>query len=177
MAGNSRYIVGFVAGIVVGVVAVTLINHRGTELWIDAGSQWMVLPSHTRIGPLPQTLTTPARAYDYGATTDALTPAVAEAGPMMLKVQLGAVTGNVGLSLDKPDGSALVSREHALNARDSGSVAYFHLSGSQGPVALLVRNYADQGHTGSVEVKSATYISEARLDAKAMSAINKAGVY
>jgi hypothetical protein len=44
-------------------------------------------------------------------------------------------------------------------------------------VALLVRNYADQGHTGSVEVKSATYIAEARLDAKTLGAINKAGVY
>lgn len=175
MAGN-RYLVGFVAGLVVGVVA-TLAIERHEPAWIDAGSQWMVLPGHTHIGPLPQTFTTPALAYDYGATTDALSPAATAAGPMLLKVQLGAVTGSVGLSLAKPDGSALVSKEHPLTAKDSGKTAYFRLTGSQGPVSLLVRNYADQGHAGSIEVKSATYAPEARLDAKAMGAINKAGVY
>lgn len=175
MAGN-RYIVGFVAGLVVGVAATAVID-RHNPAWIDAGSDWMVLPAHSRTGPLPQTFTTPATAYSYGATTDALTPAATAAGPMILKVQLGTVTGRVGLSLDKPDGSALVSKEHPLTAKDSGSTAYFHLSGVQGPVALLVRNYADQGHTGSLEVKAATYAPEARLDAKAMAAINRAGVY
>ncbi len=175
MAG-SRYIVGFVAGLVVGVVATVVID-RHNPAWIDSGSQWMVLPGHAHVGPLPQTFTTPAVAYDYGATTDALSPAATAAGPMILKVQLGAITGSVGLSLDKPDGTALVSREHPLTAKDSGKSAYFRLSGIQGPVSLLVRNYADEGHTGSVEVKSATYAPETRLDAKAMSEINKAGVY
>jgi len=175
MAGN-RYLIGFVAGLVVGVV-VTVTLQRHNPAWIDAGSQWMALPGHTRVGPLPQAFTTPAQAYDYGATTDALTPAATAAGPMILKVQLGAVSGNVGLSLDKPDGSALVSKEHPLTASDSGKIAYFRLTGSQGPVSLLVRNYADQGHTGSIEVKSATYAPEARLDAKAVAAINKAGLY
>ncbi len=180
MAGN-RSIVGFIAGAVVGLVigaaAVAVIDRRAADPWIDAGSAWMVLPGHTRIGLLHQTLTTPALAYDYGATTDALSPAATAAGPVILKVQLGAVTGNVGLSLAKPDGSALVSREHPLTARDSGSAAHFRLSGSQGPAALLVRNYADQGHTGSLEVKSATYAPEARLAPKAMGVINRAGVY
>ena len=175
MAGN-RYIVGFVAGLLVGVIATVAID-RHNPAWIDVGSDWMVLPGHTHTGPLPQTFAVPARAYDYGATTDALSPAATAAGPMMLKVQLGAVTGSVGLSLAKPDGSALVSREHPLTAKDSGKVAYFRLTGSQGPVSLLARNYADEGHTGSIEVKSATYAPEARLDAKAMGAINHAGVY
>jgi hypothetical protein len=172
----KRYIVGFVAGIVVGALATAVID-RHNPAWIDAGSQWMVLPAHSRTGPLPQTFTTPARAYDYGAITDALSPAATAAGPMILKVQLGAVTGSVGLSLAKPDGSALVSREHPLTAKNSNSTAYFRLSGTQGAVSLLARNYADEGHTGSIEVKSATYAPEGRLDAKAMGAINQAGIY
>jgi hypothetical protein len=175
MAGN-RYLVGFVAGLVVGVVAtIGVMQHK--IAWIDAGSIWMTLPSHAHTGPLPQTFTMPAKAYDYGAATDALSPATTAAGPMMLKVQLGTVSGNVGLSLATPDGSALVSREHALTSKDSGHTVYFRLPGSQGPVSLLARNYADEGHTGSIELKSATYAAEARLDSGTMGEINKAGVY
>jgi hypothetical protein len=162
--GRGRFSVGLAVGIVIGAVltgaaTVAVHRYRDARQWIDAGAVWVRLPSQIEAGPMPQTFAIPAKAYDYGAETRALEPVVTE-GPAFLRVQLGEVKGQVGLSLAKPDGSALISRERPLTAKDSGKTAYFHVTGREGLVAILVRNYAAEGRPGAVTIKGVAFIPQ-----------------
>jgi hypothetical protein len=151
------------------------LTFKSATLWVDAGAKWQRLPAHADAGPLPQTFVVPGKAYDYGATTAPLDSAITQGG-MLVRVTLGAVQGKVGLSLDKPDGSALVSTERVLTAADSGKTAYFRVSGHEGPIALLVRNYDAEGQVGEVTINAVAYAPEARLPAKDLSLVHQAGV-
>jgi hypothetical protein len=177
---RGRFVAGLVLGLVVGALAAGAgtawyLGRQAADRWIDAGAMWVVLPSQAPAPPLPQTFAIPAKAYDYGATTRSLAATVT-GQPSILKVQLGAVSGRVGVSLDRPDGSALVSKEQPVTAADSGKALYFRVVPRQGPVSLLVRNYAAEGQPGSVAVSAVTYAPEAGLSKDQLNEINKAGV-
>jgi hypothetical protein len=179
-AGNGRFLAGLAIGLVVGAAAacagtIWLIDFKQSRAWIDAGAHWVRLPSHEAAGDLPQTFAIPAKAYDYGATTLALSPVVTER-PSVIRVTLGAVQGSVGVSVDRPDGSALISGERPVTAKDSGKSVYFRVSGREGLVALLVRNYAAEGQPGSVTVNSVAFAPEDGLSKAQLSEINKAGL-
>jgi hypothetical protein len=177
---RGRFLTGLLLGLVIGAVAaaggtVWYINHASSKGWIDAGAMWILLPGHAPAGPMPQTFAIPAKAWDYGAETAALEPNVTEQ-PGVLRVQLGEVRGNVGVSLARPDGSALVSKERPVTAADSGKPVYFRVTGREGLIAVLVRNYNAEGQVGSVAVNTVAYIPEAGLSRDQLSEINKGGV-
>jgi hypothetical protein len=177
---HGRFLAGLVLGLVVGALAAGAgtawyLGHQASNRWIDAGTAWVLLPSQAPAAPLPQTFAIPAKAYDYGATTRPLAPTVT-GRPAIVKIQLGAVSGSVGVSLDRPDGSALVSKEQPVTAKDSGRALYFRVDPRQGAVSLLVRNYGAEGQPGSVAVSAVSYIPEAGLSKDQLSEINKGGV-
>jgi hypothetical protein len=179
-AGRAPFLAGMVLGLIVGALAAGAatawyLGRQASSRWIDAGTTWVLLPSQTRTPPLPQTFAIPAKAYDYGATTRALAATVT-GQPTIVKVQLGAVTGSVGVSLDRPDGSALQSKEQPVTAKDSGKALYFRVTTRLGPVSLLVRNYAAEGQPGSVAVNAVSYSPEASLSKDQLGEINKAGL-
>ena len=126
-------------------------------------------------GPMPQTFAIPAKAWDYGAETAALEPIVTEQ-PGVVRVQLGEVRGAVGVSLARPDGSALVSKERPVTANDSGKAVYFRVTGREGLIAVLLRNYNAEGQVGSVAVNAIAYVPEEGLSRDQLSEINKGGV-
>jgi hypothetical protein len=176
----GRFLTGLVLGLVIGAVAAGAgtawyLGRQAANRWIDAGTMWVLLPGQTPAPPLPQTFSIPTKAYDYGASTKALAATVT-AQPVFVRVQLGAVTGSVGVSLDRPDGSALLSKEQPVTAKDSGKALYFRIDPGLGPVSLLVRNYAAEGQPGSVAVNAVSYIPEAGLSKDQLSEINKGGV-
>lgn len=179
-APRGRFLAGLVLGVVIGAVAagggtIRYLGWRAAHSWIDAGTAWTLLPSQAPAPALPQTFAVPAKAYDYGAMTKALASTITEQ-PAILRVQLGAVSGSVGVSLARPDGSALVSKERPVSARDSGAALYFRVSPPPGPLSLLVRNYAAEGHPGSVAIAAVAYVPEAGLSKDQLSEINKAGL-
>jgi hypothetical protein len=177
---RGRFLAGLILGLAVGAIAAGAgtawyLARQAAHSWIDAGTMWVLEPSQAAAPALPQTFAIPAKAYDYGATTKALAATVT-GQPAIVRVELGAVSGSVGVSLDRPDGSALVSKERPVTAKDSGATLYFRVTPWQGPVSLLVRNYAAEGQPGSIAVKAVTYVPEAGLSKGQLSDINKAGV-
>jgi hypothetical protein len=178
--GRGRFLAGLVLGLAIGAVAAAggtawYFNHSLGKSWIDAGAQWILLPGHTPAGPLPQTFAIPAKAWDYAAETEALEPTVTEQ-PGVLRIQLGDVSGSVGVSLARPDGSALVSKERAVTAGDSGKVVYFRITGREGLIAVLVRNYNAQGQAGSVAVAGVAYVPREGLSKAQLGEINRGGL-
>jgi hypothetical protein len=92
-------------------------------------------------------------------------------------VSVEGVSGAVGVSLAKPDGSALISKEHALKPGPGRQELYFRADPANGPVAVLVRNYDAQGRTGAVTVRRVRYAPLARLSPSDLETVNKAGLY
>lgn len=166
--------VGLVLGVVVGVGAVEGFKRLQPDPWIEAGGDWVRLPAQTPAGPLPQTFTTPTKAWDYGASTRALSATVTEQ-PAIVRVEVEQVAGPVGLSLAKPDGSALISKEKQLPVGAARRSLYFRAAQGQ-PIAVLVRNYDAEGRAGAVTVRQVTYAPEAKLSRRLLGEINKAGI-
>ncbi|CAN5121905.1 hypothetical protein BH09PSE2_BH09PSE2_08170 [soil metagenome] len=180
MTDSRNRVFGWLAaglvGVVVGVVATLAVQASlGRLLWIDAGSAWIRLPSQAVAGPLPQTFTTPAKAWDYGATTEPLAGST-QARPSILRIELAKVAGPVGLSLAKQAGGPLVSRERLVFPGDAQRFLYFRITAAQGPITILVRNYGGDGKAGSVEVRSVTYAVEKKLSDREMQAVIRAGL-
>ena len=172
---GGRLIAGLI-GLVIGVVATLAIQPMlGRLLWIDAGAAWIRLPSQAVAGPLPQTFATPQKAWTYGATTEPLAGSV-QARPSILRVEVARVSGPVGLSLVKPAGGPLVSRERLVPPGEAPRFLYFRVTASQGPICLLIRNYGGEGRPGSAEVRSVTYAVEKKLSDRDMQAIIRSGI-
>ena len=164
-------------GLVIGVAATLVVQGTlGRLLWIDAGSAWIRLPSQAVAAPLPQTFTTPAKAWDYGATTEPLAGST-QARPSLLRIEVARVSGPVGLSLAKPAGGPLVSRERLLMPGEAPRFLYFRVTAAQGPITILVRNYGGEGKAGSVEVRSVNYAVEKKLSDREMQAAIREGIY
>ena len=166
--------IGLLLGVGLGVGGVEFWRRAHSDIWIEAGGEWHRLPSQALAGPLPQIFTTPAKAWDYGATTRAL-PAPVTDNPAIVRVDVGEVSGSVGVSLAKPDGSALISKEKVLPVGAGPLSVYFRSVGGQ-PIAVLVRNAGVQGASGAVTVRDVRYAPEAAIPPRQLGKINKAGV-
>ena len=90
---------------------------------------------------------------------------------------MAKVAGPVGVSLAKPAGGPLVSRERLVIPGEAAQFVYFRITAAQGPITILLRNYDGAGRAGSVEVRSVTYAVEKKLTDRDMQAIIRAGVY
>lgn len=170
----TSLLIGLVIGLMLGVGGVQLWRRAHSDIWIEAGGEWRRLPSQALAGPLPQTFTTPAKAWDYGASTRAL-PAPVTAKPAIVRVDVGEVSGPVGVSLAKPDGSALISKEKTVTVGAAPVSFYFRSAGDQ-PIAVLVRNAGVEGTAGAVTVRDVKYAPETSIPPKQLGKINKAGV-
>jgi hypothetical protein len=180
--GGAGFVGGLLLGLVIGVVlagaAGFVIAQRpavAPDPWIPAGAPWLRLPSHALADPLPQTFAVPPVAYGYGATTRVLPPTVT-AQPGILRVDLSDVSGTVGVSTARPDGSALVSTEQAVTAMEGKKSVYFWVTAAQGPIAVLLRNYAAQGGPGGATVQAVVYAPLSSLSKDQIAKINQAGV-
>jgi hypothetical protein len=94
------------------------------------------------VGALPQTFAIPASSYDFGGVAQPLNPAVTDT-PAIVRVDLAAQTGRVGVSLARPDGGELVSREAVITPQQGKTTVYLHTVPGAGPVSLLLRAAAD----------------------------------
>ena len=171
---SLNLLIGLVIGLLLGVGGAELWRRAHSDIWIEAGGEWHRLPSQAAAGSLPQTFAIPAKAWDYGATTRAL-PAPVTQTPAIVRVDVGEVSGPVGVSLAKPDGSALISKEKMATAGATPVSLYFRSPGSQ-PVAVLLRNAGVEGTAGSVTVRDVKYAPEASIPPRQLGKINKAGV-
>lgn len=169
-----------VIGLVIGLIVGFALGHyvpvgKKADPWIDAGLTWELLPSHTAAGALPQVFGIPARAYDYGASSKPLGPLLV-AQPSILRLAVEATAGHVGVVLTSPDGAKLLSGEKALTAKDGKTQVYFRVTPQTPPAIVVLRNYDDEGNTGSITVSGAAYAPQASLSASEMNAVSKAGV-
>jgi hypothetical protein len=171
----SSLLAGLVLGLVIGAGAMALIKREPPpqEPWVQTGLSWQQLPSHTVLGPLPQTFTIPAVAYDYGAISLPL-GALPQARPSILRVDLQVTGGRTGVSLARPDGQTIVSPEHAVGPDQGRTRVYFSLGPQQGPVSVLLRNHDSAGVGGQATVHAVHYAREDTLPPEEIAAINKA---
>jgi hypothetical protein len=173
----GAFVAGLVLGLAIGLLSAPLIaRYKPADPWIEAGTVWLRLPARTPAGPLPQTFTTPAKAYDYGAISQPLGPLVL-AQPSIVRVEVTPVAGRTGVSLLSPDGSTLISHERSLTAKDGRTAVYFRVTPQTPPAGVLVRNYEDEGVAGALTVHSVTYAPQAALSDKQLGVINAAGIY
>ncbi len=170
-------ILGLVAGVGIGVLANVSMGLGRPSAWTDASGPWMRLPEQTTLGAtLPQTFAIPASSYDYGGVSEPLDPAVA-AAPGIVSVVLQARSGRVGVSLARPDGGELVSREAVVTPQQGKTTIYLHTVPGAGPVALLLRAADNNGAGVSATVSQVRSAPETGISPGQMDKINRAGVY
>jgi len=175
---TRAFITGIVLGLIVGA-AIGFFLAGAVKLqpkWTDAGVAFMRLPEQASLGPIPQTVTLPATTYDYGGVGAAL-PQTAIDNASIVKVELKATAGRVGVSLARPDGGQLVSREATVTPQQGKTTLYFRTAPGMGPVDVLLRS-ADETPAGAaadvskIQTARQTDIGQAEMDS-----INRAGVY
>jgi len=164
---------GLAAGLLVGGGGVAALQATRPDPWIAAGGDWYRLPAQAKANPLPQVFKTPGKGWDYGAATRGLS--AAGTTPGLVRVELAQVQGPIGVSLAKPDGSALISKEAKAPQGPGPFRMYFKAPGGQ-PVAVLLRNPGAEGQGGSVQVKSVSFVAQAKATPQVLAEANKAGV-
>ena len=172
------FITGLVLGLIVGA-AIGFFLAGSVKLqpkWTDASASFMRLPEQASLGALPQTVTLPAATYDYGGVGAALPPAVVDAGSIV-KVDVKAAAGRVGVSLGRPDGGELVSREAVVTPQQGKTSLYFRTAPGMGPVDVLLRSADNAAAGASATISKLQSARQADLGASEMNEINRAGVY
>ena len=143
--------------------------------WTDAGASFVRLPEQASLGAPPQTVTQPAASFDYGGVGAPLNQAVTEAGAIV-KVDIKAVAGRVGVSLARPDGGELVSREAVITPQQGKTTLYFRTGPGMGPLDVLLRSADNTPAGASAQVDKIQTARQADLSPSQMDAINRAGV-
>ncbi len=100
-------------------------------------------------GPAPIALTTPSKAYDFGAATLELVSRQAET----LTVTLKDYKGKLGISLMTPDGARLLSREQVAQPSEQSQSFAFPAVPAFGRYIVVIRNYDDSGLAGVFTVE------------------------
>ena len=172
----------FIAGLVLGLIVGAAIGFflagslKLQPKWTDAGASFVRLPEQASLGALPQTVTLPAATYDYGGVGAALPPAVVDAGSIV-KVDVKATAGRVGVSLARPDGGELVSREAVVTPQQGKTSLYFRTAPGMGPVDVLLRSADNVAAGATAEISKIQTAPQADISASEMDAINRKGVY
>jgi len=175
---TRAFIGGAVLGLLVGAAAGFLVSAsiRAQPSWADASGAWVRLPEQTSVGALPQTFAIPASSYDFGGVAQPLNPAVTDT-PAIVRVDLVVQTGRVGVSLARPDGGELVSREAVITPQQGKTTVYLHTVPGAGPVSLLLRAADNSGAGASARVTKVQSAPEASLSKAQMDKVNSAGLY
>jgi hypothetical protein len=175
---TRAFITGAVVGLLVGVGVGFLLSAslKSQPRWADASGAWVRLPEQTSVGALPQTFAIPASSYDFGGVAQPLDRGVTDT-PAIVRVDLTAQVGRVGVSLARPDGGELVSREAVITPQQGATTVYLRTAPGAGPVSLLLRA-ADNNNTGaSARVTKVQSAPEASLSRSQMDKVNSAGLY
>jgi hypothetical protein len=167
-------VLGLVLGGVIGFAVATGV--KSGPKWADAGGTFVRLPEQTQLGPLPQTVILPAASYDFGGVGEPLNQAVTD-NSAIVKVDLQAVAGRVGVSLAKPDGGELVSREAVVTPAQGKTTVYFRTGPGMGPLSVLLRSADNTPAGASATVTKVQTAKQADIGQGEMNRINQAGVY
>jgi hypothetical protein len=165
--------VGLIVGIALGFVLAGAVKTQ--PKWADAAAAFVRLPEQAALGALPQTVNLPASSFDFGGVGAPLDQATIESGSIV-KVEVKAVAGRVGVSLARPDGGELVSKEAVITPQQGKTTLYFRTGPGMGPVALLLRSADNTPAGASVEIDKVQTARQADLGQGQMDAINRAGV-
>jgi lipopolysaccharide export system ATP-binding protein len=130
--------------------------------WKPVELKWKNLPAGDDAGLMPVTFAMPLTQYGYGGESEPL-PAAMVSQDTIVRVDVGAVDGAVGVSLVNPSGSPLVTKEQGLTAVSSDQAVFFRISPAHLPAAVLLRNYGDtSGNPASIRI---TGVSSAPVSA------------
>lgn len=175
---TRAFIAGIVLGLIVGLALGFFLagSIKLQPKWTDAGASFVRLPEQASLGPVPQTVTLPAATYDYGGVGAALPPTVIDAGSIV-KVDVKATAGRVGVSLARPDGGELVSREAVVTPRQGKTTLYFRTAPGMGPVDVLLRSADNTAAGATAEVSKVQTAPQANISQSEMDSINRKGVY
>ena len=176
---TRAFIGGAVLGLLIGIGIGLLVSvgfKANPPVWADASASWIRLPEQTVVGPLPQTFSIPASSYDFGGVAQPLSPSVTDTASVV-RVDLSAQGGRVGVSLARPDGGEVVSREAVVSPQQGKATIYLHTMPGAGPVVLLLRA-ADNAPAGaSAVVTKVQAAPEAGLSTDQMNKVRAAGLY
>jgi hypothetical protein len=134
------------------------------------------LPEQTQLGALPQTVSLPAATYDFGGVGEPLNQAMTD-NASIVKVEVQAVAGRVGVSLARPDGGELVSREAVVTPAQGKTSVYFRTGPGMGPVSVLLRSADNTPAGASATITKVQSAKQADIGQSDMNRINQAGVY
>jgi hypothetical protein len=165
--------VGLIVGLALGFILAGAV--KTPAKWTDAGAAFLRLPEQTALGPLPQTINLPASSFDFGGVGAPLNPATVEAGSIV-RVEVKATAGRVGVSLARPDGGELVSKEAVVTPQQGQTTLYFRTGPGMGPVDVLLRAADNTPAGAAVEVSKVQTARQADLGQGEMDRINRAGV-
>ncbi len=148
---SRGFVLGAVVGLVIGVGFAMAGGIKTKPSWTDASAAWMKLPEQTSMGVPPQTFAIPGSSYDFGGVAQPLNPTVTDTAAI-IRIDLAAQAGRVGLSLARPDGGELVSREAVITPQQGETTVYLHTVPGSGPVTLLLRAADNNGAGVSAKV-------------------------
>lgn len=171
-------ITGLVLGLIVGAALGFFLagSLKLQPKWTDAGAAFVRLPEQAALGSAPQTVTLPAASYDYGGVAAPL-PQTAIDNASIVKVEIKATAGRVGVSLARPDGGELVSREAVVTPQQGKTTLYFRTAPGMGPVDLLLRS-ADATPAGAMaDIAKVQTARQTDISSGDMDSINRQGVY
>jgi hypothetical protein len=118
------------------------------------GSWTSLVKDYVLAGSEPIDLRTPAEAWNYGAGSRRLS--VRE--PTLIEMQVEVTQGVVGVSLAKPDGTALLSAEQVVKPLGGPSLVVLEAKPEMDEFIILLRNYDDAGREGRIAVRSAEWV-------------------
>lgn len=160
----------------VAVAAVAAAGPGQASVWTVTNIPWLTVPAGKPIGPLPQTIPIPSKAWEYGARSDRI-DALGKTQPMIVRVDLKVRSGVVGVALVSVDGSTLQSKEAPIKAEDGEVQLYFRVRPSSPPGFVILRNYDAEGQAGAVTVQQVQAVQEADLTNDELTAIVKRGLH
>jgi hypothetical protein len=183
-AGRARvapitraFIGGLILGLIVGV-ALGFALSGAVKLrpkWADAGAAFVRLPEQTALGALPQTVNLPASSFDFGGVGAPLNQAAIDAGSIV-KVEIKAVAGRVGVSLARPDGGELVSKEAVVTPQQGKTTLYFRTGPGMGPVDVMLRSADNTPAGASAEISTVQTAKQADLGQGELDKLNRVGI-
>ncbi len=172
-AAVGGLVIGLVVGVALGFVLAGAINTQ--PKWADVGGAFVRLPDQTALGGLPQTVTLPASTFDYGGVGEPLNQATVDAGSIV-RVEIRAVSGRIGVSLARPDGGQLVSKETVITPQQGKTTLYFRTGPGMGPVDVLLRSADNSPAGASAEIRKVQAARQADLGQGQIDALNRVGV-
>jgi hypothetical protein len=174
---TRAFVAGILAGLIVGLAVGFLLAGalKSQPKWVDSGAAFVRLPEQAALGAAPQTVTLPASSFDFGGVGAPLNQTVIDAGSIV-RVEVKAVAGRVGVGLARPDGGELVSKEAVVTPPQGKTTLYFRTGPGMGPVVLLLRSADNTPAGATAEVGKVETARQADLGQGEMDKINRAGV-